>query len=1173
MAIDWSLYESDIKRWYLDERKSANDVIQLLLQTHNVEVKCRQFKDRFGGLKKISANEWQALIPEIHKREDQGLGYVIYLWGKAIRQETVARSIRRYSKSTGAGNQRSSPVVIGLNTVGQHRIEIRYPSQSGAPSQWGTPSQSESTSQSGTPSQSGSQFPCDEGTTGLPSRHEGEGTSRFGNDEPNIDQGPSMTDMNVALNTQTTPGTGIYPSSYMSFGNFDQHPFGVSGTLALENSNQMPMGNSGTMLPGSQHQPFSPLPSPFALPLLGYPFTSFWDTLEISSITLMGGEVLELAVKIGIFVPDHDQSERLQKLNLTTAQAETLGPIIQGQAAEYRLASPNLLDLADNNSLDQALSVIVYMISNNFISPVENYHMISWILERGHVSKLFAFSQRPDVRHLAFGSAFLGAICRMATETEITLSSFGLFQAFVSSNEFLGFVKSQRLDLSGPLGIELFRLAITANSMRLGTFLASHSVNLSSNLSLQCDPCQKTLLAHAIEWRRDSMLDSIVRLGADVNQNFPGGPALKLAVKTRNHVAIDFLLNEGARIGDGSESQRRDFLEFAYAISPETYMLLREKLEPSSEPDCWELIDAARKGNRELSNILLAHGIVSPKVLENAMCQAIRSRNLAAVRTFLQRGVSAEAGIVAFRNYLGSFSRQQHLALVLVDFGATSLADTLYLLIKAGVEVDNETAMSVRLFIDQNPKSLYCSPLLCVLLQVDYNEAWVHQYLLTFSAEEGSIFECDVCIDSGIPINGYGCGGKSCLTTAAGEGCLALVQHLISREANPRLPPSSDAPNGETALYAAVYRNHWDVTSYLIDSGADARAEATTAGITLLEGAVLEPDDTRFRSRTMELSPHFRKLLSVGAPVNRPNGSESFLLHALLHRRQLGCLKLALDAGARVEDKFLGITPIQLAVLDKNLDAIRCLLEYGASINMSAGSVDDHPPAPKMSSPASIRVHRFCAPLRDAIFQRIFHSGFHMGVSANKQAYFPHTPLQLASSCHDPDPRIVELLLRHKADVNAPAAAWYGRTALQGAASCVTLNMDIVELLLGWEADVKAPPAQVGGVTALQAAAIRGNIQLVDLLHKRGADINAPGAPVEGRTALEGAAEHGRMEMLRFLLSNYAPTDLVTGCSKAIALAEKELHLGIAKFLREEQQKFDECCGRFWPLCLDLHSP
>ncbi|KAM6509222.1 hypothetical protein FSOLCH5_012223 [Fusarium solani] len=82
MAIDWSLYESDIKRWYLDERKSANDVIQLLLQTHNVEVKCRQFKDRFGGLKKISANEWQALIPEIHKREDQGLGYVIYLWGE-----------------------------------------------------------------------------------------------------------------------------------------------------------------------------------------------------------------------------------------------------------------------------------------------------------------------------------------------------------------------------------------------------------------------------------------------------------------------------------------------------------------------------------------------------------------------------------------------------------------------------------------------------------------------------------------------------------------------------------------------------------------------------------------------------------------------------------------------------------------------------------------------------------------------------------------------------------------------------------------------------------------------------------------------------------------------------------------------------------------------------------
>ncbi|KAI8655146.1 Clr5 domain-containing protein [Fusarium keratoplasticum] len=230
---------------------------------------------------------------------------------------------------------------------------------------------------------------------------------------------------------------------------------------------------------------------------------------------------------------------------------------------------------------------------------------------------------------------------------------------------------------------------------------------------------------------------------------------------------------------------------------------------------------------------------------------------------------------------------------------------------------------------------------------------------------------------------------------------------------------------------------------------------------------------------------------------------------------------------------------------------------------------------PEMPSPSSIwlqEINKYRDATKYMLFSHVDSSGFLMGVFANKEPYFPHTPLQLASSSHDPDFSIVESLLNQGADVNTPAAEWNGRTALQGAISAKKLDIDIVKLLLDRGANVNAPPAQVGGVTALQAAAIRGDIQLVRLLLARGAKINAPGAPDEGRTALEGAAEHGRMEMLRFLLSKGAMPDFVTGYSRAIELAEKELHLGIAKFLREEQRKLHEVGWGLGSLGFDLQS-
>lgn len=83
-------------------------------------------------------------------------------------------------------------------------------------------------------------------------------------------------------------------------------------------------------------------------------------------------------------------------------------------------------------------------------------------------------------------------------------------------------------------------------------------------------------------------------------------------------------------------------------------------------------------------------------------------------------------------------------------------------------------------------------------------------------------------------------------------------------------------------------------------------------------------------------------------------------------------------------------------------------------------------------------------------------------------------------------------------------------------------SKEIVELLLEHGADVNAPPAREFGATALQFAAIKGFLGIAYLLLQYDADVNAPAAEVDGRTALEGAAEHGRVDMVQLLLNSGA---------------------------------------------------
>lgn len=109
--------------------------------------------------------------------------------------------------------------------------------------------------------------------------------------------------------------------------------------------------------------------------------------------------------------------------------------------------------------------------------------------------------------------------------------------------------------------------------------------------------------------------------------------------------------------------------------------------------------------------------------------------------------------------------------------------------------------------------------------------------------------------------------------------------------------------------------------------------------------------------------------------------------------------------------------------------------------------------------------------------------------------------------------------------------------------------MKLVELMLKNGANVNAPTNGVKGRTALQAAAERGNVKLVRRLISLGADVNAAASPV---TCLQAAAEHGRLDIVSLLLKNDTETEgMENKCEKAAKLAERNGHIYISKMLGE----------------------
>ncbi len=325
-------------------------------------------------------------------------------------------------------------------------------------------------------------------------------------------------------------------------------------------------------------------------------------------------------------------------------------------------------------------------------------------------------------------------------------------------------------------------------------------------------------------------------------------------------------------------------------------------------------------------------------------------------------------------------------------------------------------------------------------------------------------------------------------------------------------PPAEDTAQDpaalDAALYAAARSGRVERALQLLEAGADARAlpaadERDQRSLPVL--AAVLPDLRLLRAligRGVELNAthagmapllaatrdswHGRPeavmtLLANGADPRAADADGNTPLHHAARSSDPGVAALLRDAAAELDVRNAeGVTPLGIACASGNWRLARFLLERGAKAEVEGG-----------------------------------------------------TPALLpAASAEEDDPAGVQLLLKHKARVDARDAR--GRSALHEAAHAG--NIDILDVLLAAGADVQARDG--GGRTPLLEAAAGGRLGVVDALLLAKADANAEDAEGRGVLAIACAGDAPSPALLRRLLELGAdPAHLDKAGKRAVDVA------------------------------------
>lgn len=835
-------------------------------------------------------------------------------------------------------------------------------------------------------------------------------------------------------------------------------------------------------------------------------------------------------------------------------------------------------------SRDQLFSIVGHLVSNEALDRDQFANFIKWIFDNDQFNALTDFLLINSTKM----STFIARLLDLFANSRESLyfyppSRIPEFDGVSSDNPSLYILEYYRAEtfnliqaadkraIDSSLGRDLItHFARNRDFEAVAKMLHSRNVDVNFVAS-DIFGNRKTLLAAAvIEGSVDLVTFLIDNAQADVNKRFGHNEkqtALCTATARRDAGMAKVLLEKGATVDHDLMIGDENLLTYARKNSLPIFKLL---VGPSrnNTPDMFDLVEAAKNGNRTLCQFIEDHQIVRDEILERGLYYAIETANVRAVRSFLHRKVDPDTPNYRRARNAGEFDEDpdsRH-PILLVARNVDEAEDLVYLLMQAGSKPTHDDLIQLChnfAKADQYSRRAEDKRLsLFAMVQVGCDIAAIGPSALELSAGRGSLLECGLLLDAGITnIDEYGIGGRSALQVAAIEGRTAVVEYLIHRSADINLPasPVDSWPDEEyygsarnilteiddagmvdrlmaaklrerrlTALQAAALEGHTETVDCLIEAGVNCQAPANTSElITLLEAAAGPGAWTGYFVSSGDNNSRkvfFNKLLArcESGAINRTDGTDSTVLHRLIRTAPIECLDLALQAGARTEDRnpVDGMTPLQYAAMHSKFDAMELLIKYNADTNAPAADDSKHG----------------CTALQ-AVLKTPFPRRFSIWASEDM------------IEC------MAALILQHHARINDPAGKYHGRTALQQATSWEEPNAKIIAFLLRHGAEINAPPAEVGGITALQGAAIRGDLQVARMLIACGANINAPPALKDGRTAIEGAAEHGRLGMVQLLLKNGAVPDLSKGFGTAIKLAEKRKRFDIADLLRRGQEQ------------------
>jgi ankyrin repeat protein len=404
-------------------------------------------------------------------------------------------------------------------------------------------------------------------------------------------------------------------------------------------------------------------------------------------------------------------------------------------------------------------------------------------------------------------------------------------------------------------------------------------------------------------------------------------------------------------------------------------------------------------------------------------------------------------------------------------------------------------------------------------------------------------------------INAATTAGYNPLQIACRHGSKKMAEEVLGLGASINVPLSEK--EGLSPLHFAVISGNPSLVQLLLERGAKVHQWPKAARNTLFEcwAQSLGSFSDGFERNKTDREKIFYLLLKSGAEIiDSPPWTErnwgACAAHLLKKKVPENFARLVIEVGldlnSPLHEENSTESPLELAVKSYDLSFVKWLIQKGAQ--------------PEVLKKKNLCMH--VGYLADSDLESKISFLLEIGVNPNGYANIPGIPGRLdpatgttlqticMSAKKETCLKLIPLLLKYGADLNASAIGKMGRTALQAACLRKDTDLELVKFLTKLGADINARPAHYEGLTALQGASIIGDFRLALYLLENGAKVNAAGAERNGRTALEGAAEHGRLDIARMLLNMHLVEGVKVNCTKAIKLAEQGRHIAVVDMLK-----------------------